>query len=96
MHYGRLQVKDQPGTRASHNGGKAQAGSAILPRFTVVKEGFTKRQGVPGNPLMMRMIFVLLDSDGDGAISLQAFQAAHQRIFKGMDNYPARSLTRLG
>jgi hypothetical protein len=43
-------------------------------------KGFTKRQGVPGNPLMMRMIFAVMDSDGDGAISFQEFQAAHQHI----------------
>jgi hypothetical protein len=30
-----------------------------------------------GNPIMMRMIFALIDTDGDGAISLQEFQAAH-------------------
>ena len=36
-------------------------------------------------PVMMRMIFALIDSDGDGAISLQEFQAAHERIFKAMD-----------
>jgi Ca2+-binding EF-hand superfamily protein len=34
---------------------------------------------------MMRIIFSLMDSDGDGTISLQEFQAAHERIFKGMD-----------
>jgi Ca2+-binding EF-hand superfamily protein len=31
------------------------------------------------------MIFTLMDSDGDGTVSLQEFQAAHERIFKGMD-----------
>jgi Ca2+-binding EF-hand superfamily protein len=39
----------------------------------------------PGPSVMMRMIFALMDSDGDGAVSLQEFQAAHERIFKGMD-----------
>ena len=33
----------------------------------------------------MRMLFSLMDSDGDGTISLQEFQAAHERIFKAMD-----------
>jgi Ca2+-binding EF-hand superfamily protein len=33
----------------------------------------------------MRMIFSLMDADGDGSISLQEFQAAHERIFKGID-----------
>src|SRR6266700_7787822 len=36
-------------------------------------------------PVIMRIIFSLMDSDGDGTISLQEFQAAHERIFKAMD-----------
>jgi len=35
--------------------------------------------------MMMRMLFILVDTDGDGTISLQEFQAAHERIFKAMD-----------
>jgi Ca2+-binding EF-hand superfamily protein len=35
--------------------------------------------------MMMRMLFVMMDSDGDGTVSLQEFQAAHERIFKAMD-----------
>jgi hypothetical protein len=35
--------------------------------------------------MMMRMLFAMMDSDGDGAVSLQEFQAAHERIFKAMD-----------
>ena len=35
--------------------------------------------------MMMRMLFAMMDSDGDGTISLQEFQAAHERIFKAMD-----------
>ena len=29
--------------------------------------------------------FGMMDSDGDGTVSLQEFQAAHERIFKAMD-----------
>jgi Ca2+-binding EF-hand superfamily protein len=35
--------------------------------------------------MMMRIIFSLMDADGDGKLSLQEFQAAHERIFKAMD-----------
>jgi Ca2+-binding EF-hand superfamily protein len=35
--------------------------------------------------MMMRMMFALIDADGDGKLSLQEFQTAHERIFKAMD-----------
>jgi uncharacterized membrane protein len=41
--------------------------------------------GMMGPPMMFRMMFALMD-DGDGEISLQEFQAAHERIFKAMDS----------
>jgi len=36
-------------------------------------------------PAMMRMMLVLMDTDADGAVSLNEFQAAHERIFKALD-----------
>jgi Ca2+-binding EF-hand superfamily protein len=30
-------------------------------------------------------LFALMDTNGDGRISLQEWQAAHERIFKAMD-----------
>jgi hypothetical protein len=41
--------------------------------------------GGMGPGMMMRMLFILTDTDGDGTISLQEFQAAHERIFRAMD-----------
>jgi len=49
--------------------------------------------GITGNPIMMRMIFALIDTDGDGAIELQEFHAAHERIFKAMDSNKDGRLT---
>jgi Ca2+-binding EF-hand superfamily protein len=49
--------------------------------------------GVMGAPLMMRMMFALMDADGDGKISLQEFQTAHERIFKAMDSNKDGQLT---
>jgi hypothetical protein len=34
---------------------------------------------------MARMLFALMDADGDGTVSLEEFKAAHERIFKSMD-----------
>jgi EF hand len=50
--------------------------------------------GAMGPPVMMRMIFALMDSDGDGTIELPEFQAAHERIFKAMDSNKDGKLTR--
>jgi Ca2+-binding EF-hand superfamily protein len=36
-------------------------------------------------PTMMHIIFSLMDADGDGKLTLQEWQAAHERIFKAMD-----------
>lgn len=57
----------------------------------MTKGGMMGRDMMPGgatvsrSPIMLRMMFALIDSDGDGSISLQEFQAAHERIFKAMD-----------
>ena len=48
------------------------------------KHGMMRHGGMMG-PLAMRIIFALMDPDGDGTISLEEFQAAHERIFKAMD-----------
>src|SRR5215468_5449559 len=51
--------------------------------------GGTMGGGMIGRGMMgsmaMRIIFSLMDADGDGTVSLQEFQAAHERIFKAMD-----------
>ena len=46
-----------------------------------------------GPLIMMRMMFALMDADGDGTISLQEFHAAHERIFKAMDTNKDGKLT---
>ena len=45
------------------------------------------------SPIMFRMVFALMDSDGDGTIELPEFQAAHERIFKAMDGNKDGRLT---
>jgi EF hand domain-containing protein len=49
--------------------------------------------GAMGPPIMLRMMFALMDGDGDGTISLSEFQVAHERIFKAMDSNKDGRLT---
>ena len=46
--------------------------------------GWQQNHDIAG-AMMIRMIFSLMDADGDGKLTLQEFQAAHERIFKAMD-----------
>lgn len=41
--------------------------------------------GMMGGRMVPRIIFSLMDGDGDGKLSLEEFRAAHDRIFKAMD-----------
>jgi hypothetical protein len=68
--------------------------SAQQPPATTVQQ-----EGMPGGGMMrgrmmahrammrlpFRIIFALMDTDGDGTVSLSEFQAAHEKIFKAMD-----------
>ena len=41
--------------------------------------------GMMGHSMAMQIIFSLMDADGDGKLTLQEWQTAHERIFKEMD-----------
>jgi hypothetical protein len=41
--------------------------------------------GMKGRGMGKRMIFALMDSDGDGTLSVEEFQTAHAKIFKAID-----------
>jgi hypothetical protein len=42
-------------------------------------------RGMMGHGMFKRIIFVLMDTDGDGTLSLEEFQTAHAKIFKVID-----------
>ncbi len=81
------QGADQDGCGMMGHGG--MMGRGMMGRGAMMGGGMMGRgmmgQGGMMGPVVMRMIFALMDSDGDGTISLQEFQVAHERIFKAMD-----------
>jgi len=75
------QNSDHDGYDDYHHGGMMGPG---------IMGGRMMRSGMMGGGIMgpmmgMRIIFSLMDADGDGKLTLQEFQAAHERIFKAMD-----------
>jgi hypothetical protein len=44
-----------------------------------------KGGGMMGHGMFKRIMFVLMDTDGDGTLSLDEFQTAHAKIFKVID-----------
>ena len=41
--------------------------------------------GMMGHGMCMRVMMALMDTDGDGTLSLEEFQTAHAKIFKAID-----------
>jgi Ca2+-binding EF-hand superfamily protein len=41
--------------------------------------------GMMDQGMFKRIMFVLMDTDGDGTLSLEEFQTAHAKIFKVID-----------
>jgi hypothetical protein len=48
-------------------------------------EGYGPKGGMGGHAGLMRLMIILADTDGDGALSLEEVQAVHARIFKAVD-----------
>jgi hypothetical protein len=91
---GSAQMMQQPDQPQSHQheqettgpvGCEAMMGHGMMGHDRMMRHGGMMGGRGMMDPLAMRMIFALMDADGDGTVSLQEFQAAHEKIFKAMD-----------
>ena len=87
----------QPDQQQAQSHPKGHEGAGTIGQGGMMGEGMMGHGGMGGRamgpPIMMRMMFALMDGDGDGTISLAEFQVAHERIFKAMDSNKDGQLT---
>ena len=87
------QMTPQPDQQQMQSQPMGQEGAGMMGHGSMMGRGMMGHMmgrgmmggGVMGPPFMMRMMFALMDADGDGTVSLQELQAAHERIFRAMD-----------
>jgi hypothetical protein len=65
--------------------GSGEMGSGGMMRRGMMRRGLMGRGMMRRAGMPLRIIFALMDADGDGTISLQEWQEAHERIFKAMN-----------
>jgi hypothetical protein len=80
------QEQKEPSTGAQEQAPTAKmTGEDVRGHMCQDKMGRGMRRGMMGHGMPMRLIFILMDTDGDGTLSLEEFQTAHAKIFKGID-----------
>ena len=79
-------AQEQSGVTMMPNQGMGQGMGmmGMMPPGMMGQQMGMMREGMM-HRLALRMMFILMDTNGDGGVSLDEFQAAHARIFKAID-----------
>ena len=87
------QAQPQPIPQPMGQEGSGTMGHGGMMGAGMMGHGMMGGRAMGPPPVMLRIIFALIDTDSDGTISLQEFQTAHERIFKAMDTNKDGQLT---
>ena len=74
-------AQESPGVHG-HEGQAMMGQGGMMGCGMMGRGGMTGGGGMMGQGAAMRFIFALMDSDGDGTVSLQEFQAAHEKSLR--------------
>ena len=72
-------VAEESPSMRGHEGHAMMGQDGMMGCGMMRRGGMMDGGGMMGHGAAMRFIFALMDSDGDGTVSLQEFRAAHER-----------------
>ena len=82
------QEQPAPGNMMPNQGMEMMQGGGMMrmmPQCMMGRQMDMMGQGMMPRGPMLKMMLILMDTNGDGAVSLEEFEAVHARIFKAID-----------
>jgi uncharacterized protein involved in copper resistance len=82
------QEQEAPTTKMTSEDTMGHMGGGMMDHGTMchgMMDHGMMHHGMMGHGMCKRIMFALMDTDGDGTLSVEEFQTAHAKIFKAID-----------